>query len=154
MDEMTALAAAAAATVVGAMATDTWTGVRDAVVALFRRREGDGVVEAQLERHAELVTKARLQGVARQELLGTWVLELASLLEQDPTSGIILRRLVADYGSAPADAADRRSFVQHNTATGSGSVIGVQAGNLYADRGSLRREQQGTDANEDSAGGP
>lgn len=132
MDELAALAAAAAATVVTAMATDAWQGVRDAVTGLFhlsRRRRAD--IRDRLDGNADLVARAAVPDQARQALLGVWTLEMSALLSEDPSSREPLARLVAEYGVGISE--DRRGFVvaQTNTAYGFGTVFGVQGGAIH-----------------------
>lgn len=136
MDELAALAAAAAATVVTAMATDAWTGVRDTVAKLFRRsRRKDTVIRARLDDSAELVEQAVAPDEARQALLGLWTLELSALLRADPASREPLERLVAEYRGEVAQ--ERRAFLatQSNAAYGFGTVFGVQNGDLHIHAG-------------------
>ena len=131
MDEIAALAAAAAATVVGAMATETWQGVRNCIADLFHQHGRRRDVGTELDGHAELVTRATDQDGARQALHGLWNLELTTLLHDDQTCYEPLVRFVGDYEQLPVGGRGRHRLSQTNIAHGSGPLFAVQGGDLH-----------------------
>jgi hypothetical protein len=131
VDEIAALAAAAAATVVSAMATDTWQGTRERIADLFHRHGRKRAVESELDGHAELVARALDQEQARRALHGLWTLELTNLLHEDPTGYEPLARFVGDYGHILDGAAERSRLTQTNITYGSGTLFAVQGGDMH-----------------------
>ncbi|MEY9908319.1 hypothetical protein ABIA35_004552 [Catenulispora sp. MAP12-49] len=134
MDEMATLAAAAAATLVTAMATDTWTGVRDTVAKLFRRRRRGRAaerIEAELDADAAAVARAAEPDAARRALLGRWTLEFAALLNDDPDCLVPLAELVVAYSSDLGE--NRRVFLANQTAAAHeyATVFAVQHGDMH-----------------------
>lgn len=134
-EELTALAAAGAAALVAAMATDLWQGTRDATLGLFRRasRRQRATVEAQLDNNAALVRQSGAPDEVRRALLGYWSAELDSLVRRDPESRARLARLAGQAPTAPAGdepAASPRGggLRQRNTAARGGTVFAVQGG--------------------------
>ncbi|MER7463995.1 hypothetical protein [Streptomyces sp. NPDC097981] len=129
-DELTALAEAAAAVLVSAMATDLWQGARSSVLGLFRRagRRRRVAVEGLLDRNAALVRESADPDEARRALLGSWALELAAMLREDPSCLEPLTRLVAGADGAPSHDRRPRAGEQTNTAHDSGTVFAVQYG--------------------------
>lgn len=126
MDEIAALAAAAAATVVSAMATDTWQSVRDTIAGLFHRHRRRDTVEAQLDGHAELVATAPDPDHTRQALHGVWTIELTGLLREDPLWFEPLAQFVRDYRHILSADNDGHPLTQVNVARGSGPLFAVQ----------------------------
>jgi class 3 adenylate cyclase len=98
--EIDALAAAGATALVTAMATDSWSGLKKLIQALFHRIGTDQAQAARgrLESDARLVGGARDPETARQELLGPWISELSALLRSAPGSAEELRALLRAYG--------------------------------------------------------
>ncbi|MEY9935436.1 hypothetical protein ABH926_010118 [Catenulispora sp. GP43] len=134
MDEMATLAAAAAATLVTAMATDTWTGVRDKVAKLFRRRRRGRAaqrIEAELDADAAAVARAAEPDAARRALLGRWTLEFSALLNDDPECRVPLAELVVAYASDLSE--DQRVFLTYQTAVAHdyATVFAVQHGDMH-----------------------
>ncbi|MEV7021524.1 hypothetical protein [Kitasatospora sp. NPDC093558] len=86
LEEVTQLAEAGAATLVGVILTDTWEAARAGFVRLFRRGdEGQqAAIETQLVVGAELVRQAEDAEAARQSLAPMWRFQLAELLRQHP----------------------------------------------------------------------
>lgn len=130
MDEIAALTGAAAATVVSAMATDTWQSVRDAIAGLFSRNGRDDTIETQLDGHAALVASAAQPDHTRQALHGHWAGELAGLLREDPTRYEALARFVRDYRHVLGAGGDRHPPTQVNVTHGSGPLFAVQGGDM------------------------
>jgi hypothetical protein len=116
------LALAGGSAVVGAMATESWTAVRDAVVRLFRRRgeEELAAVEARLDGNADLVARAADGELTRQNLAGLWALEFARLLDECPEAAAELGELVARGGAR----------IQTNIARDDGRVFASLGGNV------------------------
>lgn len=134
MDEMATLAAAAAATLVTAMATDTWSGVRDAAATLFRRRrrgEAAQRIETELDADAAAVERAAEPDAARRALVGRWTLEFAALLTEDPECLFALAELVDGYASGLAE--NLRVFISNQTAVAHdfATVFAVQNGDMH-----------------------
>lgn len=134
MDEIATLAAAAAATLVTAMATDTWTGLRDAVAKLFRRRHRGRAAqrfETELDADAAAVRRAADPDAARRALLGRWTLEFSTLLGDDPECLTELAALVQAYARDLAD--HRRVFITNQTAVAHdyATVFAVQNGDVH-----------------------
>jgi hypothetical protein len=147
-EELAALAAAGAATVVTAMATDAWNVIREAVAGLFHRLEDRrrAAIEERLDGNAALVEQADDPDRARTALRGMWTLELVALLREDPDCREELARLIAEADGAPTGdqdtaAADTRNsasggdegtvFVQTNTVRGHATVFAVQNGDQH-----------------------
>lgn len=134
MDEMATLAAAAAATLVTAMATDTWSGVRTTVAKLFRRRRRGKAaqrIETELDADSAAVERAAEPDAARRALVGRWTLEFSALLDEDPECLVPLAELVQDYASDLAE--NRRIFITSQTAVAHdyGSVFAVLNGDMH-----------------------
>ncbi|MGW6016139.1 hypothetical protein [Streptomyces sp. NPDC055210] len=123
---------AAGTALVGAMATDGWEQIREAVLALWRRArpERAEAVSAQLEELRNQVLDARRQGDPDTEeaLIGAWQIHLQQLLRQDPALTAELRR-VLNQRLTPALNRDGQARVQSivQNATVSGGVS-IQAG--------------------------
>jgi hypothetical protein len=91
---------------VGAIATDAWQQVHEAVVGLWRRvnpRREDEHIGAELDELREQVLVARRDGDAGTEraLEGAWQVQLQQLLRADPTLAEELQR-VLDQVLTPA----------------------------------------------------
>ena len=91
---------------VGAIATDTWQQVREAVTGLWRRghpRQKADDIGTELDELREQVLLARRDGDTGTEsaLEGAWQLRLQQLLRADPTLAAELRR-VLDQVLTPA----------------------------------------------------
>jgi hypothetical protein len=131
MDETAALAAAAAATLVSAMATDAWRGVRDSIAGLFHRHGRQHDIAARLDEHAELVARAPAPDDARRALRRLWTRELTALIHLDPTHRESLSSLVANHEGVLSGAADRFPMTQTNVSHGSGALFAVQGGDIH-----------------------
>ncbi|MGW2699855.1 hypothetical protein [Streptomyces sp. NPDC001340] len=117
-------------TVVGAMATDSWTVARGGIARLFGRR-GEGqqaAIEAQLDNNAALVVRADDAERVRQSLLPVWQLELESLLGEHPDAADELRELIGEIRQQLPET--QRAWVQNNVAKDGGQVFAVQGGNV------------------------
>ncbi|MFJ9870417.1 hypothetical protein [Streptomyces sp. NPDC101165] len=117
-------------TVVGAMATDSWTLARGGIAKLFGRR-GEGQqasIEAQLDNNAALVVRADDAERVRQSLLPVWQLELESLLGEHPDAAGELRELIDEIRQQLPET--QRAWVQNNVAKDGGQVFAVQGGNV------------------------
>jgi hypothetical protein len=96
---MDPIVAAFGTALVGAIATDAWQRVREAVAGLWRRvypqREDDGIV-AELDELREQVLVARRDGDTGTEraLEGAWQLRLQQLLRADPALAAELQRML------------------------------------------------------------
>lgn len=130
--EVDALAAAGAAAVVTAMATDSWSGLKKLVQALFHRIGTDRAQAAQgrLDSDARLVEGARDPNTARQDLLGPWTSELGALLRSAPDSAEELRALLRAYSESGRSGKPGQSavVVDQTTIVGKGAtatVVGV-----------------------------
>lgn len=137
-EELAALAAAGAATMVTAMATDAWSAVREAIAGLFHRVEERrrGALERQLDGNAEFVRHAADPHQAREALRGMWTLEFVALAREDPECRIALTRLIVEAGRAGRGGSDgaadpAATSVQENHATGSSTVFAVQHGDQH-----------------------
>ena len=130
MDELAALAGTGATTLVAAMTTSAWEGVRSALGRLFARG-GEDVRETavvQLDRNAELLARASDSERVREGLILLWSAELERLLQESPGAEHELSELI--QATQAALSATRPSFVQSVTAHG-GVAIGVQSGNAF-----------------------
>lgn len=96
--ELTALASAAAVTLVQLLTTDAWTKAKDAVGTLWRRVRPERAdrIEAAVEdsRDDLLAALERGDGEAGQELVSQWDAQLRGLLAADPQAGDLLRELL------------------------------------------------------------
>jgi len=96
---MDPVVAAFGTALVGAIATDAWQQIHEAVIGLWRRvhprREDDGI-GAELDELREQVLAARRDADAGTEraLEGAWQLRLQQLLRADPTLAAELRRVL------------------------------------------------------------
>jgi hypothetical protein len=103
---MDPVVAAFGTALVGAIATDAWQQVHEAVIGLWRRvhprREDDGI-GTELDELREQVLVARQDGDAGTEraLEGAWQLRMAQLMRADPSLAAELQR-VLDQVLTPA----------------------------------------------------
>ena len=102
---MDPIAVTAGTALIGAIATDAWQQVREAVTRLWirARREHEENVGAELDDLRQQVLLARRDGDAGTEraLEAVWQLKLQELLRSDPTLATELKR-VLDGVLAPA----------------------------------------------------
>ncbi|MEU7576115.1 hypothetical protein AB0B50_00680 [Streptomyces sp. NPDC041068] len=129
MDPVTVVAGTA---LVGAMATDAWGRVRDAVVALWRRPHPDQAesVATGLDELRGQVLDARSQGDEDIEaaLVALWRMRLHQLVGQDAGLTAELRYLLDHHlGPALDEAGPTRAGSVEQNATVSGGVS-IQAG--------------------------
>jgi hypothetical protein len=104
--ELAALASSGATTLVGLMATDAWTQVRDRVAALFGRAGDAGDADAAAEelRHSqEDLLTARAEGdeaAVAEDIEAVWRSRLRRVLRADPAAADELRRLLDELTPA------------------------------------------------------
>jgi hypothetical protein len=108
---------------VGAIATDSWQRVRDAVTALWHRvhpQQDTGAIGMELAQLRELVLQARRDGDADAEraIEGAWQVKLHQLLQADPTLAAELRR-VLDQVLTPALTPVEQTRIETIIMTGS-----------------------------------
>lgn len=108
-EELAALVASGATTVVTLMATEGWQTVSSRLAALLRRVSRNPVeadqVEAELEQERREVVALHDSGdtTARIDLEAVWRTRLRRLLHEDPAAAEALRELVAENaGNLPA----------------------------------------------------
>ena len=136
---MDPVVAAFGTALVGAIATDAWQQVREAVTGLWRRvhsrREDDGI-GAELDELREQVLVARRDGDVGTEtaLEGAWQLRLQQLLRADPELATELQQ-VLDQVLTPALTPAEQARVGTIIMTGSShdsstfTQIGTQVNN-------------------------
>jgi hypothetical protein len=128
-EELATLAGTSAVTLVAAMTTDAWDGIRSGVSRLFGR-SGEArrqAAEIQLDSNAQLVARAEDKDRVRQNLMGLWTLELEGLLGQHPDAAGDLRALMDGARELLPQA--QQSWVQTIIAYG-GLSVGVQGGTV------------------------
>ena len=113
---------AAAAALVGTMATDAWQTARSAAVRLFRRlasqERRDITARLDADRRLLLHTSPADHARTRDELTLSWARRLDSLLEDDPDTVGELEAVVAEIQGTPALGPEARSGpVQHRGRT-------------------------------------
>ncbi|MFE6845422.1 hypothetical protein [Streptomyces sp. NPDC057686] len=103
----------AAASLLGAMATDAWGRARDGVIALWRRaRTGPAGQEAELDTQLAALrtrlTEARQTGdtAAEQAMAADWQERFRELLRRHPELAEPIRDLIDELGPAPAAPPD------------------------------------------------
>jgi hypothetical protein len=137
---MDPVVAAFGTALIGAIATDAWQQVHEAVTGLWRRvhprREDDGI-EAELDELREQVLVARRDGDAGTEraLEGAWPVRLQQLLRADQTLAAEVQR-VLDQVLTPALTPAEQARVGTIIMTGSShdsstfTQIGTQVNHL------------------------
>ncbi|QLE70406.1 hypothetical protein FGW37_01195 [Streptomyces rectiverticillatus] len=130
-DPSAALVLSAATVLVNSMATDAWQATKDLFARVFGRAGDDdgAVIRAQLDRGAAQIARAddreRLERI-RQVLVGSWQLELETLLRDHPEAEAELRAALAEI--APQQAG--QSWQQTNIARDHGTTYAAQGGNV------------------------
>ncbi|WP_058041123.1 hypothetical protein [Streptomyces roseifaciens] len=129
-DPSAALVLSAATVLVNSMATDAWQATKDLFARVFGRADDDGsVIRAQLDRGAAQIARAddreRLERV-RQVLVGSWQLELETLLRDHPEAEAELRAALAEI--APQQTG--QTWQQTNIARDHGTTYAAQGGNV------------------------
>jgi hypothetical protein len=113
---------AAGTALVGAMATDAWEQVREAITSLWHRahKKHAGGVGAEVDELRRMVLQARAAGDSGTEraLEGAWQLKLQGLLRADPGLASELRR-VLDHVLTPALPSAERQRIGTIIMTGS-----------------------------------
>jgi hypothetical protein len=148
--ELAALASTSAATLVAAMTTDAWAGIRSGVARIFGH-DGEAqrhAAESQLDRNADLVAQADDKDHARQSLVGVWTLELEGLLSRHPGAAVDLQALMNHARASLPQA--QQSWVMTVISNG-GLSVGVQKGNVIMHGTNW---QPGTAPATDAAGQP
>jgi hypothetical protein len=127
------LVVAGASALIGAIATDAWQTARSGFAKLLGRgdRQKQELADRRLDEAAAQVAQAGHdnQDRVRGELLAAWQVRLQDLLEEHPDAMDELRILTAQV-QAQLPAA-QQAWVQHNLASGHGTVYGVQAGDQH-----------------------
>jgi hypothetical protein len=130
--ELSALTSTAATTVVQLLATAAWEQATSAVGGLWRRvhPERAETVQAELADSRAEVVAARQVGneQVEQDLVAEWHGRLRRLMADDPQLADELRWVVAELGSALADADSPRSATITVQATTFGKSRVYQAG--------------------------
>ncbi|MFJ6571934.1 hypothetical protein ACIQNU_31475 [Streptomyces sp. NPDC091292] len=125
--EMTLLAGTAGTTIATLLATDAWTGMRNGVVALWRRVRPDHGehVAAQLDAERQDLLDARAAGdeETEREIAAEWGGRIRRLLVTHPELAAELRSLLAELAPNTFTTA---TVTQRATASGSSRVY--QAG--------------------------
>lgn len=126
-EALSVVAAAAASTVAGAMATARWDAVRSEVLRLWPSRSASDrdAVARQLDRGAELVASATDRTGARDHVAAVLTVELLRHLAQNPEQASELERIAVSTGPATP------LLGQYNTAAGGGQIFAVQHGDLH-----------------------
>ncbi|GAA3015867.1 hypothetical protein GCM10020229_28790 [Kitasatospora albolonga] len=125
--EITLLASTAGTTIATLLATSAWNGVRDGVLALWRRARPDHEAEvaAQLEASRRELLRAESEGDEEtgQEIAAEWQGRLRRFLVAHPDQARELRELLNELGPdvRPSTVVDQR-------ASASGSARVYQAG--------------------------
>ncbi|GGM13935.1 hypothetical protein GCM10010129_67600 [Streptomyces fumigatiscleroticus] len=126
-DPSVALALSAATALVNSMATDAWQATKALFVRVFRRGDDDEtVIGAQLERGAAQLARADDLERVRQVLIGSWQLDLETLLRDHPEAEAELRAILA--GIEPQQTG--RTWHQTNIARDHGMTYAAQGGNV------------------------
>ena len=127
--ELAALASTSAVTLVAAMTTDAWGGIRSGVARLFAHggEASRQAAEIQLDSSAELVARSDDKDRARQSLVGLWTLELEQFLGQHPAAADDLQALMAHAQAVLPQP--QQLWVQMIISHG-GLSVGVQRGNV------------------------
>ena len=123
------------AALVGAIATDLWPRVREAVVSLWRRtrsRSQADDVGADLDELREQVLQSRHDKDADTEkaLEGAWQLKAHQLVRADPSAAVELRRVLEEVltpALAPAEQARVGQIIMHGSSHDSSTF--TQIGN-------------------------
>ncbi|WP_431926248.1 hypothetical protein [Nonomuraea jabiensis] len=128
-EALSALAATAATTLVGAMATDGWESAKSGFSRLFSRRGQAELdrIDAQLDTNAGRVARKDEDRV-RQALIGVWQLEVEDLLEEHPELAGELRDLVTELQAGLPEKS--MTWVQNNIARDHGRLFAAQGGNV------------------------
>lgn len=123
--EWEALAASAASTVVGLMATGAWTQARGLVAGVWRRHRPDDTprIEAELDRTGGLVGMAREQGidVIEDRVRADWQSRIAELLTEAPGAHRDLTDTLTRLARLRPDSA-APTVNQHNEVRDNGSL--------------------------------
>ncbi|MEO3973226.1 hypothetical protein [Streptomyces sp. CAU 1734] len=138
-ETLVAVAGAGGTALVGAMATDLWTGTRDGVVQLFRGGAGEdraAAVGAQLDDDERTMTAFVPEadaGDMRRALALVWTQRLVRLLEEHPETEAGMRALV-DRLRAEQPTGEERVWRQTNTSRDHSTQFAVQGGDVIYHR--------------------
>jgi len=124
-EEFATLAGTSAVTLVAAMTTDAWAGIRSGAARLFGNAGEDRrrAAEAQMDSNAQLVARADDKARACEKLVGLWTLEFEELLDSHPGTAGDLRALV-DWARAALPQAQQSWAMTINSY--GGLSVGVQ----------------------------
>ena len=128
--ELAALASTSAVTLVAAMTTDAWEGVRAGVLRLFARG-GEAkrqAAEIQLDSNAELMAGSDDKDRARLSLVSLWTMEMEQFLGSHPAAADDLRALIE--GARAVLPPPQQLWVMTVTSQGGGLSVGVQGGSV------------------------
>lgn len=130
MDELATLVGAGATTLVTAMTTSAWGVVRAGLVRLFRHEgeERGEAMQGQLDRNAELLSRAGDPDRVREGLIVVWQSELEQLLHRYPDAVPELQALLQATQAALGNTSQGNT--QNITGYG-GWTIGVQSGDVH-----------------------
>jgi hypothetical protein len=117
--ECAALVGAAATTLVGAIATDTWESVKESFAHLLGcdNEERRTLAESRLDASAREITQAaeEVRGDARASVLSTWRTRLIDFLQEEPQDADALRALVKKYAASRSYIlSSSGNITQHN----------------------------------------
>lgn len=124
--EFAALAATAATTIVSLLATDSWSGIKDAVIRLWRRHPSYEQVAPDLDEAHEKLMTLMPRGddqVQRADLIAAWRSRLAELLVDDPLAARELREFI-DHRAEGEPRALHQTIKAHVTGGGDAYVAG------------------------------
>lgn len=130
-EEMGNLAQQGAIALVGAMATGVFQAARAGIGRLFGRigPNQQARIEDQLDEEERLVIAADSESdQAREALASGWELRLKQLLKDLPEVEPELRDLISQLQAALPKA--QQQWVQSNIATGHGTVLAAQGGDV------------------------
>ncbi len=120
-DQLAALAATAATTVVNSLATDAWQQVRTLVARLWHHPDQTAAVDGEL-----VAARALLLDPAHEEdgsdLLAAWRLRFRQLLAADGAAAQALAEVVAELTAGPGEERAARHTQMRATASGNSRV--------------------------------
>jgi hypothetical protein len=125
-DPSTALALSAATALVNTMATDAWQATKALFARVFRHGDDGEVIRAQLDRGDAQILRADDPERVRQVLVGSWQLELETLLRDHPEAEAELRSVLAEIEPRQAG----QTWNQISIARDRGATYSAQGGNV------------------------
>jgi hypothetical protein len=130
--ELAALASSGATTLVGLMASDAWTRVRDRMAAFFGRTGGADAAAEELRLSQEELLAAHAasdEAAVVEDIEAMWRSRLRRVLRTDPAAADELRRLLGELGPA----AGTPTVVVHNSVSGGVQNAPVVQGQNFGD---------------------